>query len=70
MHHPPTWYLFMVALFLLWAWGFADAIHTLRHRAKHSFWKLFVAVWLAIGDALMMLLMIIGAVLLVVHGEL
>jgi hypothetical protein len=68
MHHPISFYFFMVALFCLWAWGAMDSIHTLRQRATKPFWKLFWATLTLIGSAILMLIMIVVAVVGAIEG--
>ena len=70
MHHPLAWYFFILALFLLWAYGVADSIHTLRQRETKSFWALFGATWVAIEGVTLMLIMIVVVVIAAFKGVL
>ena len=40
VHHPIGWYCFMLAMFLMWAWGAADCIHVLRHPEAKSVFRI------------------------------
>ncbi len=68
MHKPIAFYFFYAFLFLLWSWGLADAIHTLRHQADNSLWKLIAAGCSVVFCPILMLIMALVAVACIAEG--
>jgi hypothetical protein len=52
---PVAFHFFFAAMFLMWAWGAADAAHVLRHQEGKSLLRLLCAAFMLVVGILAML---------------